>query len=124
LSSRQCLGSFSRSAGAVGIENAGAGDQSRLIRLDGNHHRLTELRDPEQQFGKFERQVNAAVALRIAWKSAGVESNTALGQALLEGHRCVIVGRRMMAWVFLQDHENTVGVSCPGIPEETVDTPM
>ena len=107
------------SASAVGgidrIEHARAVRERRVASATGDDHRAAHLRNPEQQFRKFQRQMDTAVAFGIAGQTAGMERNTVPCEPLLIRHRCIVVLGRMMSRVFLQNDENAGGRFVAGL---------
>src|ERR1700759_265121 len=56
------------------------------------------------------------MALGVAGQATSVESHAVPGEALLEGHGCVVVLLRVVAGIFLQDGKDAGRGFMPGLP--------
>ena len=99
----------------VAKHHAGMGDRHRLGRVVGDDHRHADSGDAEQQGGEFLRQADAAVRGGIARQLPGVQRDPRPGQPVHVGHGRIVVGRRVMVLVLLQDLEHPRRRAVPGL---------
>ena len=105
---------ISAATAALISPSASAGEhQPRMDQLPGalagaagDDYRRTHMRDGEQELREGHRQPHAAVTCRIAGQVAGVQRHPVPGQPVNVRHRGVVVGRRMVVLVLLQDDED------------------
>jgi hypothetical protein len=81
-------------------------DRRRVRLLIGNNHRRANLGDAIELFGEGFRQANATMRRRITRQATGMERDAVLGQPMHVGHRCIVVGFRIVLLFLLQDCED------------------
>lgn len=90
----------------------------------GDHDRQAEPGHTLQELGESKRKPHTPMARRIAGQGASMESNAVPGQPLHERHRGAIVEFGLVIHLCWRIVKIAVGVSCPGMPDEIVDTPI
>ena len=72
----------------------------------GNNHRRTLHRDAKEQLGKFQRQPDAAMRVRITREIAGVQRDPAPGHPLHIRHFRPLIDARGVMNLLFQNREN------------------
>ena len=82
------------------------GKLERVGMRSGDDHRRADMGQREQFLREFERQTHAAMGGRVAWKIAGVQRNALPCQPVHVRHWRVVIGRRPVILVLLENREN------------------